>query len=739
VEGLVAWKSHKCAGVKKECQAGDTPVTSRYKCYAVPDETEPQLAPVSMRQLAAYFLKLGTLGFGGPIALAGYMQRDLVERRRWISEEDYKRGLALAQLAPGPLAAQLAMYLGWVRGRFLGATLVSLAFILPSFVMVLGLAYAYVQLGGLSWMQGLFYGIGAAVIAIIARSVQKLTKLTLAKDPLLWVVFVANGAVTALTESEIIWVFVASGVLVYLVRIRPRIGAHANVLMPWSWWVTGLNGPADLPLLWKIGLYFAEAGAFVFGSGLAIVPFLHGGVVEQNHWLTERQFLDAVAVAMITPGPVVITVAFIGFLVAGFAGAGAAAIGVFLPCFLFVVIPAPYFHRIADNKSIKAFVDGVSAAAAGAIGGAAIVLGRRAIFDVPTIIIAAVTFAVLFKVKKLPEPLVIIAAGLVGLVLTSCHQNPQIDAPAPGSGLPLVKVADVPLPGGQTRFDYQDIDATKGLLVVAHMNDDSVLILSLADGSVKKELPNIPTPRGIAVASDIGKIFVTSSPNQLVIIDSKTLSEVGRVTTGSSPDGVAWDPDDQLVGVSDQGDGALSLLTDGGNGTSKAVALGSETGNVVYDATRKHFWITVVGGSSPSELVEVDPKARAITTRIALPGCDGAHGLRIHPDGHSAFVACEDNDRLVRVGLDERHAVVTGACGRGSDVLSIDSNRGWLYVAAESGDLTVWDITKPGLVLVGHDHPGTHSHTVVADPASHRVFFPLPEGPVLRIMKPSGT
>ncbi len=380
--------------------------------------SEPALVPVKMRQLVGYFLRLGTLGFGGPIALAGYMQRDLVERRRWIAKEEYVRGLALAQLAPGPLAAQLAMYLGWVRGRLLGATLVSLAFILPSFVMVLGLAAAYVELGGLSWMQGVFYGVGAAVIAVIARSVQKLTKLTLAKDALLWAVFLVNGAVTALTESEIIWVFVASGALVYLVRIRPGFASHASAFMPLSWWVTGLHGPETTSTLWKIGIYFAEAGAFVFGSGLAIVPFLHSGVVDQHHWLTERQFLDAVAVAMITPGPVVITVAFIGFLVAGFGGASAAAVGVFLPCYLFVVIPAPYFNRIADNRSIKAFVDGVSAAAAGAIGGAAIVLGRRAIFDVPTIVIALVTFAVLFKVKKAPEPLVIIAAGLVGLALT---------------------------------------------------------------------------------------------------------------------------------------------------------------------------------------------------------------------------------------------------------------------------------------------------------------------------------
>lgn len=376
-----------------------------------------ELEPVRLRQLVLYFLRLGTLGFGGPIALAGYMQRDLVEHRRWITKEDYVRGLALAQLAPGPLAAQLAIYLGWVRARVLGATLVALAFIIPSFVMVLALAAAYLALGGLPWMQAVFYGVGAAVIAIITRSVQKLTKLTLAKDPLLWLVFAINAAVTALTESEIVWVFIASGVLVYLVRVRPRLATQASAFVPWAWWFTGLHGPANGSVVWKLCLYFAEAGAFVFGSGLAIVPFLHGGVVEHFGWLTERQFLDAVAVAMITPGPVVITVAFIGYLVAGPLGAGASALGVFLPCYLFVVIPAPYFQRVAENRSIKAFVDGVSAAAAGAIGGAAIVLGRRAIVDVPTIAIALAALLVVVKVKKLPEPLVIVAAGVVGLVV----------------------------------------------------------------------------------------------------------------------------------------------------------------------------------------------------------------------------------------------------------------------------------------------------------------------------------
>jgi chromate transporter len=380
----------------------------------------------SWREFLLYFLRLGTLGFGGPIALAGYMQRDLVERRRWISKEDYVQGLALAQLAPGPLAAQLAMYLGWVKARVRGATLVSLAFILPSFVMVFVLSALYVRFGGLSWMQSAFYGIGAAVIAIIARSALKLVKMTLGRDRLLWAVFIVSTVATAWTESEIIWLFLASGVVVLVVRAPPRFAAPAS---------SALLGPGALsalltasaptaavlapgwPLLSRVALYFAQAGAFVFGSGLAIVPFLHGGVVNQYHWLTERQFLDAVAVAMITPGPVVITVAFIGYLVAGPLGSIAASIGVFVPCYLFVIVPAPYFRRFANNPRVKAFVAGVTAAATGAIAGAAFVLGRRALVDVTTIVIAVATLLIFSRFKKLPEPLVIVAAGVLGLIV----------------------------------------------------------------------------------------------------------------------------------------------------------------------------------------------------------------------------------------------------------------------------------------------------------------------------------
>ncbi len=364
----------------------------------------------SLREFLGYFLYLGTFGFGGPIALAGYMQRDLVETRRWISKEDYLDGLALAQLAPGPLAAQLAMYLGYVRAGIFGATAVSLAFILPSFLMVLGISWLYVRFGGLAWMQALFYGIGAAVIGIIVRAAYKLVKLTLEKDVSLWLIFLVLAIVTAATQSEIAWLFLAAGVLYMIVKI----GLPKSLQGPQALSVVALPTPATA---WRLLGFFGKAGAMVFGSGLAIVPFLYGGVVKEYHWLTERQFMDAVAVAMITPGPVVITVAFIGYLVRGAWGATLAAIGVFLPVYLFVVIPSPWFKQHAKAPWLHALVKGVTAAATGAIAGACLILARRAIVDVPTALITLVTLGVLVKVKKVPEPLIIAVAGVAGLLL----------------------------------------------------------------------------------------------------------------------------------------------------------------------------------------------------------------------------------------------------------------------------------------------------------------------------------
>lgn len=377
----------------------------------------------TLRQLMLYFLKLGTVGFGGPVALVGYMHRDLVEDRKWISEDEYKQGLALAQLAPGPLAAQLGIYLGFVHYRVLGATLVGLAFVIPSFIMVVLLGIVYKIYGRLDWMQAVFYGVGAAVIGIIVMSSYKLTTKSIGKFNfeslkqrwLLWFYFVAALVITYVTKQEKVLLFVVAGLVYMLVKAPPK------------WFkITSFNMLLLIPfgilefktsVLGKIALFFTEAGAFVFGSGLAIVPFLHTGVVTKNHWLTEQQFLDAVAVAMITPGPVVITVGFIGFLVAGFAGACVAALATFFPCYAFTVLPAPYFNKIAKNESIKAFVDGITAAVVGALVGAVFVIGSQSIKDIPTAIIAIVAALALIYFKKIQEPYIILISAIIGVVL----------------------------------------------------------------------------------------------------------------------------------------------------------------------------------------------------------------------------------------------------------------------------------------------------------------------------------
>lgn len=391
------------------------------------NDAAPMASGVGLWPLSGYFLKLGTVGFGGPVALVGFMHRDLVEKRRWLTEDTYKLSLALAQIMPGPLAAQVAIAIGYFEGGVLGATLVGLAFIIPSFLMVVAISFAYVAYGGLWWMQALFYAIGATVIAIIAIAAYKLARSTNKRDPLLWGIFAALTVLTAWAQSELAEFFILAGLVVLIFHAWPGwqrgllivFGAVALSLVVWlmETWLSQAGTSADsADVLVQLLLFFTKAGAFVFGSGLSIIPFLQQGVVQQFGWLNEHQFLDAVAVAMITPGPVVITVAFIGFLVAGLAGSIMAAIGIFLPVYLFTIIPAPWFKRHRNNPQLKAFVDGATAAATGAITGAVIVLAARAITDLPTAAIALISLGVLWR-YKIPEPVIVTVSGVVGLIL----------------------------------------------------------------------------------------------------------------------------------------------------------------------------------------------------------------------------------------------------------------------------------------------------------------------------------
>jgi chromate transporter len=385
----------------------------------------------TLRVLLGYFLGLGTWGFGGPIATVGYMQRDLVERRSWLDRQDFLNGVALGQTMPGPLAAQVCMWAGFLTRGPLGALAVAGAFIAPSFLVVLAIAIAYVHYQGLPVVQALFYGVAPAVMAIIAIAAVKLARLTNHTDRRLWIISAVIAMVTAVTGTEIALLFLAAGLLMIALDAPPRSLGRLQA------WLRGrLSGPAH-GLVWPVllaagpglialgastgtlialGLFFAKAGAFIFGSGLAIVPFLREGVVHQHHWLNERQFLDAVAMGLLTPGPVVISATFIGYLAGGLAGALVATVAIFTPIWLGVVLPGRWFLRHQDNPQLKAFVKGATAAAAGAIAGATVVLTRQAVTDLPTTAIALVGLGLLWRFK-VKEPLLVLGGAIAGAIL----------------------------------------------------------------------------------------------------------------------------------------------------------------------------------------------------------------------------------------------------------------------------------------------------------------------------------
>jgi chromate transporter len=311
-----------------------------------PTETPKERAKPSFRDFLRYFLGLGTWGFGGPIATVGYMQRDLVGGRHWVPERDFLNGVALGQTMPGPLAAQVVMWVGYLQRGAIGALSTATAFILPSFALVFTVAALYVHFQGLQAVQALFYGIAPAVMAVIAVAAVKLARLTNRIDPRLWMISAVTCVVTAATGTEVALLFIGAGLVMVLWDAPPRFlpwGGHA-ALVPWPV-LAALGADASGSTLLILGLFFLKAGAFIFGSGLAIVPFLREGVVEQHHWLTQRQFLDAVAMGLITPGPVVITATFIGYLVSGPLGAIVATVGVFFPIYLGVVVPGRWLIR----------------------------------------------------------------------------------------------------------------------------------------------------------------------------------------------------------------------------------------------------------------------------------------------------------------------------------------------------------------------------------------------------------
>ena len=374
----------------------------------------------TLRGLVRYFLKLGSSGFGGPIALVGYMQRDLVEDRHWYTEDEFQQGLAVGQTMPGPLAAQVAMWLGYLEAGARGAIAVAVPFVLPPFLLVTAVAVFYAKYQGLSWVHDVFLGVGPAVLAIIAIAAYKLARSTNKTDPILWLIAAILCAATAIAGAEIVWLFILAGVfgaIYYGGGLPRRNGAMTLSPMSIIAAVKGFAWTGSGASLGSMGLFFAKAGAFTFGSGLAIVPFLHQGLVDEHHWLTEQQFVDAVAMGLISPGPVVIMATFAGYLVYGLIGATIATLGVFTPTYLFVVVPGRYIRKYEEHPRLKGFVKGATAAAVGAIAGAAIVITNQVIHNATSVLIGVIALALLLqKRKKISEPALVAAAAIAGLL-----------------------------------------------------------------------------------------------------------------------------------------------------------------------------------------------------------------------------------------------------------------------------------------------------------------------------------
>jgi chromate transporter len=388
---------------------------------APPEDTEATRHERTLARLFRYFAKLGAWGFGGPVALVGYMRRDLVDERAWFSEREYEQGLAISQAMPGPLAAQVCMWFGYLERGSLGALVVSLPFVIPAFLITTVAAIFYARYQGLGVIQDLFFGVAPAVLAIIAVSSYRLARATNKADPILWAIAAVQAVAVVVTGQEIIWPFLAACLFatIYYGGGLPRLrGAASFVPAPLLAAVNGFAWVGSGVPLGALALFFLEASAFTFGSGLAIVPFLHAGLVDEHHWLTEQQFVDTVAMGIMTPGPVVIMASFGGYLIYGILGAVVATAAVFLPVYLFVVVPGKWFRRHERHPRLQGFVKGATAAAAGAIAGAAVVIGRQTISGWLALVIGVVALAVLLQRKiRVPEPAVVALAAAAGLLL----------------------------------------------------------------------------------------------------------------------------------------------------------------------------------------------------------------------------------------------------------------------------------------------------------------------------------
>lgn len=363
--------------------------------FSSPSKPSHQQAGFTLWNLVVYFLKLGLTGFGGPIALIGYMQRDLVESRRWFSREDYLHGVALAQMVPGPLAMQLAIYFGYLKGRILGATLVAVSFILAPFIIILAFSVFYLKYKNLAWVHAMLYGMGASVLGVVAISAWKLAKTSLEKDAGCWTIAVIITITTCYFNKVHLLFFLLAGLAAVLIYFLPK---------------QRLNSFEPMTLFFV----FSKAALVVYGGGMAVIAFLYNDVVHVHQWLTETEFVDAVAIGTLTPGPLLISAGFIGYIAAGFIGSLFSVVGIFLPVYLCVVLFVPFFKRLIKIKAVEIFIRGVTAAASGAIAGSVYLLGKHVVVDFWTLGLGVIVFAALIK-TKIPVPILLLAGGLAGV------------------------------------------------------------------------------------------------------------------------------------------------------------------------------------------------------------------------------------------------------------------------------------------------------------------------------------
>ena len=381
----------------------------------------------SLYALATYFFYLGLTGFGGPVALANYIRRDLVERRSWLSESEYDEGLAIATACPGPLAYQLGVYCGYVVRGAAGALWVALAFAAAPFAIVTTVAALYVEFGSTWELRGLFYGVGPVVIALIVRSCWDLGKKTLRGEWLAYAIAGLACAITIAVQRELTLIFLtagAAGVFLFYSPIDTPNSPPAPSDRPRS----RLSSIAFFPVAYpnvalpKIFWFFFKTGFLIFGSGLVVVPFLKEYVVDQYHWLSNQAFLDAVAIGIISPGPVVITATFVGYLNAQIRGALAATAGIFAPSLIFVLIGTPVLQKYRGNGRVQGFIRGITVAVVGVLVGTSFLVMRSTIHDWFSLAILVAAVVLLWSKRKIPDQALIGAGAFIGLIAFLFHE-----------------------------------------------------------------------------------------------------------------------------------------------------------------------------------------------------------------------------------------------------------------------------------------------------------------------------